>query len=447
VTKILSVKVFPIVCVLLYFILGILFAVRTPAWQAPDEPAHYHYIAQVARKGCCPLIEMGDWDSSYLNQLTSNRFAPALLTTDFDRIQYEDHQPPLYYLLLSPVYQITDGSLIALRITSALIGAIIVLCAYGVGAVMFPARPEIGLGAAAFVAFHPQQLAILASVNNDALGWALVGMTLLVTVIYLKPEYVSVRVQPWQLGVLVGLIFVSKSTAYLMAGVVGLALVLRWLTDPARDWRILARRLALFLLPALLIGLLWWGRNIALYGFPDFLGLRAHDAVVVGQLRTDDYLAQLGTSGYFSEALRTTFYSFWGMFGWMALPMPAWAYAAIGALLGVGLSGLLLRVTLLRGKDPSDTPPWTVWAVLITVTLLSVLQFLYYNTEFVQFQGRYMFPLLIPLGIWLALGIDAWRRILVGQFAWTRWLVALIFLGFAILDVWLIWRLIPPNLL
>src|SRR5690606_29574647 len=109
--------------VLGYLIVGGLFAIRTPAWQAPDEPAHYNYVAQVASGGCCPLIEQGDWDSDYLETLKSARFAPDLLD-EIDSVQYEDHQPPLYYLLLSPVYNLTGGSLTALRLISVLIGKI-----------------------------------------------------------------------------------------------------------------------------------------------------------------------------------------------------------------------------------------------------------------------------------------------------------------------------------
>ncbi len=44
-----------------------------------------------------------------------------------------------------------------------------------------------------------------------------------------------------------------------------------------------------------------------------------------------------------------------------------------------------------------------------------MLQYLYYNTEFVQFQGRYMYPGLIPLGIFVALGLDGWRRLIFGD--------------------------------
>src|SRR5436190_24389613 len=84
-----------------YFIVGGLFAIKTPVWQAPDEPAHYNYILQVAHNGCCPKIEPGDWNAAYLDQLKAAKFAPDLLA-NLPTIQYEDHQPPLYYLLEAP---------------------------------------------------------------------------------------------------------------------------------------------------------------------------------------------------------------------------------------------------------------------------------------------------------------------------------------------------------
>ena len=46
-----------------YFFAGALYAIYTPPWQAPDEPAHFNYIRQVAEDGCCPRIENGDWQS------------------------------------------------------------------------------------------------------------------------------------------------------------------------------------------------------------------------------------------------------------------------------------------------------------------------------------------------------------------------------------------------
>lgn len=436
-----------------YLIVGGLFAIRTPDWQNPDEPAHYNYIRQVAANGCCPLIEMGDWDSPYLDELKAARFAPEFLT-ELDTVQYEDHQPPVYYLLLAPVYQLTGGSLTALRIASLLFGLVIIIAAFGIGITLFPDRPEIGLGTAAFVAFQPQHLAILASLNNDALGWALVAVMLWASVVYVKVD--NAPVKPWHLGILLGIAFATKATAYPMAAIIGLALLLRTfypasgLTFSTPSIRAFLVAVVQLIVPALLIGLLWWLRNFSVYGFPDFLGLRAHDTVVVGQLRTNDYIAQLGSFGaYLSEALKITFYSFWGMFGWQALPLVGdtvgWIYPLIGGVLLVGLTGWLLDIFYLHRQEHNPSQR-NAWLLIVVLVLLSVLAYLYYNTAFVQFQGRYMFTLLIPLGLCLTLGLDAWRRLILGKWAGSRWLVPLLFFAFAGLDVWLLWRVIVPNL-
>lgn len=459
-----------------YVIVGALFAIRTPAWQAPDEPAHYNYVAQVASGGCCPLIEPGDWDSNYLETLKSARFAPDLLD-EIDSVQYEDHQPPLYYLLLSPVYKLTDGSLTALRIASVLIGTLVVISAFGIGRELYPSQPQIALGAAAFVAFQPQHVAILASVNNDALGWALVGLILWVLVVYLRQSPQASRIETWMIGLLLGLGLITKATTYMMAGVALIVIVLKvWslrryshasqgitpnkpftFTQPL--WMVSLREAAELVIPALCLGLVWWLRNFSVYGVPDFLGLRAHDAVVVGQLRTATEISTIGFAAYLENFLRTTFYSFWGMFGWQGLPLVGnptvdWIYPLIGLLLLLAASGVVIG--LVRWwRQSRQFPPLPentthdlrlVWLMLAALIVLSILQYFYYNTEFVQFQGRYMFPLLIPLGLLIALGLDAWRRLLLGRWPASRWLVPLILCGFALLDIYLLWRVIVPSL-
>lgn len=410
-----------------YLIMGIVFAIYTPLWQTPDEPAHYHYVAQVATTGL-PVIETGDWDSAYLDELKNTRFADIDLIA-FATIQYEDHQPPLYYLLASPIYRLTDGNPYAIRIFSVMIGVIIVWCAYGVGRLMFPDSPAIALGVAGFVAFHPQQLHIITSVNNDVLAWALVGMMLVAAIAYLKTD--TWHLSLW-MGMIVGIAFITKATAYFLLAIGLLAILLK-----RRNTR---HGLILYIPPALILGLIWWIRNITVYGFPDFLGLRAHDAVVVGQLRTSERLAELGFGGYVSELFQTTFNSFWGQFGWMAVPMPSWIYIGILAVLIVAFIGLFIC-----HRENSQRP---VWILLISTIVLSGLAYLYYNSEFVQYQGRYMFPMLIPLGLFLVVGIDNWRIRLLGRikYRFVAYLTAIPFLGMAVLDMYLIWRVIARNL-
>ena len=226
------------IIVILFVIMGVLYAIKTPPWQAPDEPAHYNYIAQVAKDGCCPIIEMGDWDSAYLEQLKAEQFPD---NADLSPIEYEDHQPPLYYLLLTLVYHAFGGNLIALRIASVILGIGGPLAAYFVVARLLPRHRILALATAAFVAFIPQRVAIMASINNDSLAEMVLGILLVVVITYLGnpgtsdpdgraiPLTESSRPHAAALGGLLGVAFLTKLTICPPAAVaVGLAVLLRW---------------------------------------------------------------------------------------------------------------------------------------------------------------------------------------------------------------------------
>ncbi|MBK9125046.1 MAG: glycosyltransferase family 39 protein [Chloroflexi bacterium] len=414
----------------LYLIVAVSYATATPPWQAPDEPAHYNVVRQLAEDGAYPLIEDGDWNQAYLEQLKAARFAPELLAR-LDTVQFEDHQPPLYYLLLVPVYNVSGGDLVALRVASAAMGLIVVLAAYAVAARTMPDRPAVALGTATLVAFVPQHVHILASVNNDALAWALVGWILWASISHAAGG----RVPAWALGVLVGIALLTKTTAYLMAGVALLAVVLR---PHERGLRGRMTAASAYLVVALGIGAVWWLRNIGVYGFPDFLGLAAHDAVVIGQTRTADYMAKLGTGPYFEMAFETTVTSFIGQFGWMALPIQTWVLAIYGAIAAVGTAGAI-ALRALRHSTPR------AWLLMGVTGVLALLMLVYYNMQFVQFQGRYVYPILIPLAALVCAGLDAIRqRLPIVKHLPVLLPVALS--AFAALDLWLLTRVLVPNL-
>lgn len=436
-----------------YLLVAGLFALQTPDWQAPDEPAHYNVVRQIVANTAYPVIEAGDWDSAYLETLKSNQFSPGLLS-DLDSVQYEDHQPPLYYLIQAPVFALTGGNLHALRITSVLMGTIVVVMAYFIGREMFPGQPQIALGAMALVAFLPQHVHILASVNNDALGEAVVAVALWLMVLHIKGS----RAPVWLLGVVLGIGLLTKTTTYFLVVPAAIAIWLRWALRPDGERKLL-RLVHLWQVMgiiALLIGGGWWLRNIATYGMPDFLGLAAHDSVVVGQLRTEELIAQVGSTQYTNQFLRTTMRSYWGQFGWMAVPLEARIYLGIQILIVFSLIGLVLRLGIraMRPRDPAlgnDLPNEVLiqdqlWVIMGTVLLLSMLAFGYYNSEFVQFQGRYMYPGLIPFALALVLGVDAWRHWLLGRIPATRWLTVLPFWAFALIDVYVLTRHIVPAL-
>ncbi len=431
-----------------YLVVAGLFAARTAAWQAPDEPAHYNYVAQVATNGCCPVLESGDWDSAYLDQLKTARFSPELLG-GLPAIQYEDHQPPLYYLLALVVYRLGDGSLIALRLFSVVIGAGVVLGAYAVGKALLPDQPQIALGTAAVVAFVPQHTAMLAAVNNDGLAELFVAVTLWLTIVYLKTE----RVRAWQLGILVGLGLLTKVSTIFMAGLVPLAILAKWWINRRESGArmiVPLRALILFAIPALVLGGVWWARNISVYGFPDLFGLARHNLVVADQPRTADRIAEVGMGEYLLLGAEETFDSFWGQFGWMALPLQSWAYALILLFLIAALAGWVVGFRAQHAaplRVTSGTIQRAAWGVVIVAGLLALAQYAYYNTEFLQFQGRYLYPGLIPFGLWIALGVDDWRRVIFGQDGRSvlrPYITPVVIAGLLLaLDLYILWRVIP----
>ena len=431
-----------------YLLVGALFAIYTPAWQAPDEPAHYNYAAQVAAGGCCPQIQPGDWQQAYQQQLTAVKFAPAYLER-LDTIQYEDHQPPLYYLLASVIYRLTDGALAALRLLSVGLGAAVVTLSYAISRRILPNEPQIALGTMALVAFQPQRLSIISAVNNDVLGELVIALALLWLIRYLQTD----RVPVWQLGFIMGLGLLSKTTAYFLAGLIPLAISLKWHIQK-RPPAALVRPLAVFLLVAVGMGGLWWLRNIHIYGFPDFLGLAAHDAAVADQMRRAEYIARHGSEMYLREMLRVSFNSFWGQFGWMALPLDGvlggWIYRAFALLTFAGLSGAVLSV--LTRKSGAGTPSETkraqtqIGIVFAVTAALVLLAYLYYNIEFVQWQGRYLFAGLIPLAWTLVYGLDFWRRLILPRRDAARWLTVMGWMSLSALDVYLLFQVIVPHL-
>ncbi|MFZ4814313.1 MAG: glycosyltransferase family 39 protein [Phototrophicaceae bacterium] len=489
-----------------YGVVAVLYAVITPVWQAPDEPAHYNYVASLVENGCCPVIAAGDWDSAALNQLTSNKFPPELNSL-IPRIEYEDHQPPLYYALATLPYVLANGELVAVRLFSVLLGAGIVFLAYAIGRMIAPARPTVALTAAALMAYVPQHVGMLGTANNDALAWLLAALALYGIGRYLTALKIRHRWRWWLgFGVLLGGMFLTKTTVYFYAAVIALALVARPLMNASTSTEARGLNVALNVVSALrntipqsvqakipthrlgrnflrtaldlygprlrragreiligigvvwgvglVLGLLWWGRNLVVYGAPDFMGLIAHDAVVVGQGRTSEFIARDGLWQTLQNGTRTLFNSFWGQLGWMGLPLPTWAYRWISVGVWVSIAGWIL--SLWRGRKAAPSALTVSYSVLMgVVALLAVLQVIYYNLTFYQVQGRYLFPALIPFALWLAAGLDMWPRALEQRFSngtgnRSRWVV---YVGYAVplavaaalgaLNLWMLRYAIP----
>lgn len=381
--------------VIAYLVLGTLYAVFTPAWQAPDEPAHYNFVRYVAQNAALPELVAGCYDEAYLNRLKTGKFPPEL---SIEPVCYEHYQPPLYYLLAAPIFRLAGGNLLALRLFSVGLGALALLMVYRTVALFWPG----GLYPAAttaFVAFVPMHLAMLAAVNNDSLAELLLVTLIFVLLRWALTPPTGKKPVPLMAGGILGLILLTKVTVYTA---VPLAAFILFLGDRSgRGWIRNAWRVYL---PAGLIGLPFYLRNSLVYGGLDILGLRRHDAVVIGQLRTAARL-QAGVWPYLSELFSTVFHSFWGQFGWMAVPMDGRVYLALAIGQGLALAGLAIQLRQWQTNPPVPSLRLGLAALAASVALaLSVFAGL--NFSFVQFQGRYFFSALMPIGVFFCLGLE-----------------------------------------
>jgi 4-amino-4-deoxy-L-arabinose transferase-like glycosyltransferase len=421
--------------VILYLILGSLYALLTPDWQAPDEPAHYNYVRYLAEQHRFPILKPGDYPADYLEEIKAAHFPPEM---SIDPIRYEFHQPPLFYLLAVPVYQLFDGALLPLRLLSLALGVLLLLVTFWTVREVVPHSPYLALATAAFVAFLPMHLAMTSAANNDALAELLLALILLFAVRYLKG---SVQAEPETrllvlLGVTTGLGLVTKSSVYIALPLVLVAVLARhlWLDEHPPTILGSVKSLVLYLLVAVGMAIPWWLRNVVVYGGADLLGLGRHEQVVAGQLRTADFVAQHGLARLLGDFAGTTFRSFWGQFGWMGVLLDQRLYQALAISSSIALVGFLLWV--LRGwRRQAQFPPWQ-WAaggLLVLTVLLTAATYLWYNVGFLQHQGRYLFRALVPVSLGVALG---WREVLRRD----RALLLAIMLLVGALALGLVWR-------
>ena len=177
-------------------------ALITPVFQGPDEVDHFAYTQSLVERGQSPsrdpLSQQARWSGAENLALEGTSFltdhqvgdsrAPWLGSQLVEyRRRVELTRPsrddgggyttsaahgPLYYLAVSPAYLITRGGsvfsqLTLMRLTSALIGALVVLFTFLLARELAPRRPWLAVLAALLVAYEPMYGFVSGIVNND----------------------------------------------------------------------------------------------------------------------------------------------------------------------------------------------------------------------------------------------------------------------------------------
>ncbi len=441
---------------IVYMVVGALYALKTPTWEAPDEPAHYNYIAYLAEKGRFPVLQEGDYPHKYLEEIKAAQFPPEMSIAP---IRYEFHQPPLYYLLAAPIYLATKPlalaqQVVVLRIFSLLQGGALLVVSYLVIREVFPESDLLPLASVAFIATLPMHIAMSAAINNDTLGELILALILWQCLLAMREGLRGERA--FSLGLLLAVALLTKTTIYVPAivSILVAALYLR------RKEEAILRHLGLILGMGLALSAWWFMRNSLVYGGLDIFGWARHDAIVEGQPTTAGWMALYGAGKVVKGFFITSFKSFWAIFGWMGVLVDSRIYDLLFLVSLAALLGVSIYISkLARGSERLTALQRWALSTSLLIFLLVAASHVWYNFKFVQHQGRYLFPALIPIGLFFALGLREWARLLTRltslllplesrkarfEYAAERAVLALFYLSFLALDLVCLYKFIVP---
>lgn len=459
--------------VLVFFIaLGVrlLWVVIIPPWLAPDEPDHYVYTSHIVDQGQIPHPPYPNYPSypqeftesatltrvTELDPVLSGRPESTLahfpVAYDYDPARTyagptadrltsaggrASPYPPLYYLLDAIPYALFKHApvlsrLYAARSGSALLGAFSCVFAYLLAYEVRRSR-RWGWAPALCMAFLPMYVFDTATTNNDAAMNCFSTLLIWLAVrVYMRPT-LTLRLA-FAVGIASAMVMLTKPTALSVVVVAGVVMLIKIVPRVGAGWQRVR--------PALAPGSVYAMGVCALYGpwlvfrlyYYHAIGLgvipiapvvrfltgisrvdaapvdtaTAHQTVLTAGYSVWSYLRYEADKGpeYFHWLLIKTF---WGYFGWLHLPLPAWVYVPIGVFYVIGLIGLGIQLVLQPERRS------VLW--LLCSFVLAHFFFLFYVVNYNVYratgsdasfglQGRYFFPILAPLLLLLLSGWD-----------------------------------------
>ena len=403
----------------LYLLLAGLFSLVIPPFEAPDEIWHFAFVQHLATQRTLPVAEPNTralWRQQG-TQAPAYYAGAALLTALIDQSDFPElfARANPHRAIGQPDTAINRNylvhhqkaerfpwrrSILALhvaRLFSVFLGAVTVYAVYRTLHLIL--SPQNALLGAAFAAFLPQFVFISASVSNDNAVNAAAAL-----VLWQLTEMLVEGGRPQQsrllkLGAALGLALLSKLSGLGLAGVSATAIL--WLAWRNRSLRPFFDAALWTAIPAILLAGWWYLRNWRLYG--DLLAWEMWEANIL--LR----VIPAGPSQILSE-LGGLERSFWGLFGWLNLPYPAWVYLAlrvVAVFVALGLPFHLAWKTRVGAARLASRVPHAFFLLWLLVLTISWLRFMRIAPAA---QGRYFFAALPVLALLWVLGWTGWER-------------------------------------
>ncbi len=449
--------------VLLYLAKALIFVFIFPPFSGHDEVAHYSYIrtvvdehrvpsllqnpAIVATNEAARVAGTNRFENPYVDLLPTDLYQYCRYTLQWfcdptnpayaensvrvtswgrdvdgntryqaDGVQYAANHPPLYYLLMAPIYWLSEQAgasvetqLYLLRLAAIPFGLAVVLLSYLTTRLIFPRDAFLLICVPAFVALQTQISYEATMVNNDIVAIAAFSWILYLVVRAIRDEFPART--SLLMGFALGLGIIVKSTSITGAAIIGLAMLtlisFRSITDIRASLPRFIRTGLIIAAPAIALSAPWYVHMYRTYGnftaLPQVLDLQEqwnHPAgTFFGLLLNIDFF-------------KARFSELWGQFGWRVLPfdpilMQIIAVPTIIATIGLVLFAIRSLHRNGLGDHVGRLARWQFWALfmMLVACIVAYLATVQFGTQFDLTQARYFFPVINALAILLMLGL------------------------------------------
>lgn len=348
------------------------FVFLTPTFYAPDEESHYKYIQHLVEKRSFPI------QTSKLGEYTND---------------FEYNQPPLYYLLLAPLFWLghavfgeVSATVILLRLVSVLFWGVNVWLAKTWLRRLEINSPFVWTFVMGMVCLLPTYVFVSSVINNDNLLTTL-GGALLCLLARREPS----RKNALTTGLVLGLALLTKQSACVFVPAIvllalgdGLQKRTSWTTALIRI-AIVGGASALLFLPRA-----FW--NFKTYGSltPEFL--------ILAPIPWPSFLHGLAATAH---NILKTFWAVAGITNNIAYPFPLVGMLLMGLCLLAQQEGIRSPTTADHSSGISSAMTWAL-ALTVIINIGLVMRFGYISG---MGQGRHLFPVLFPLALALATGV------------------------------------------
>jgi hypothetical protein len=435
----------------LTLIRGLIYLSIFPPFLAPDESAHFEASRLIGQENKWPTVEVyqatpmhpemdrvfdrfriwiliGGYSPVKNLGITDNLFIHYYPTQIAGSEVVADSYLMFYHLSVAPISRITTSFDLAtqvyfLRFVSVLLAALTVAVAWFTVRIIFPQSQIFALGVCTFIVFWPMHSHVTASINSDTLA-ELIGAFFFLVVVRIWWKGFSVP-RGVMLVCLLGIGMLTKPTAFFLFPTLVAVLIIY--IGRRFNWT----RMTVGILISILVVFTWVG---SVFFYENSGGGRKIFVLFSEGIRFPHWSDYVTSESFFFyvRSLNFAVVSFAGLFGWSNIHIP-WEWVRIWALLLFLVTmGILIFITknllgIGRTKEKLTNFQREILVIFLIAIVFSLIGV---TTPIIVTQSpswgihsRYYFPAIVPIALFLFLGVRQLAPARFRVFLWPGWLI------------------------